>query len=205
MKKIVLYGGQFNPIHTAHMIVASEVFHELQPDEFYFLPSFMSPLKKHNNFIDVQHRLTMIQMIIDELGFGDICDDEIKRGGQSYTYDTIKAFKEQHKDSELYFVIGTDQYNQLEKWYQIEYLKEMVTFVVVNRDKNSQNVENAMIAIQIPRVDISSTMIRQRVSEGKSIQVLVPKSVENYIKGEGLYEHKKSKTACKRETARETL
>lgn len=79
MKKIVLYGGQFNPIHTAHMIVASEVFHELQPDEFYFLPSFMSPLKKHNNFIDVQHRLTMIQMIIDELGFGDICDDEIKR------------------------------------------------------------------------------------------------------------------------------
>ncbi|KAB2192785.1 nicotinic acid mononucleotide adenylyltransferase, partial [Staphylococcus epidermidis] len=55
--------------------------------------------------------------------------------------------------------------------------------------KNSQNVENAMIAIQIPRVDISSTMIRQRVSEGKSIQVLVPKSVENYIKGEGLYEH----------------
>ncbi|HCD2633724.1 TPA: nicotinate-nucleotide adenylyltransferase [Staphylococcus aureus] len=189
MKKIVLYGGQFNPIHTAHMIVASEVFHELQPDEFYFLPSFMSPLKKHNNFIDVQHRLTMIQMIIDELGFGDICDDEIKRGGQSYTYDTIKAFKEQHKDSELYFVIGTDQYNQLEKWYQIEYLKEMVTFVVVNRDKNSQNVENAMIAIQIPRVDISSTMIRQRVSEGKSIQVLVPKSVENFIKGEGLYEH----------------
>ncbi|HDZ5812778.1 TPA: nicotinate (nicotinamide) nucleotide adenylyltransferase [Staphylococcus aureus] len=189
MKKIVLYGGQFNPIHTAHMIVASEVFHELQPDEFYFLPSFMSPLKKHNNFIDVQHRLTMIQMIIDELGFGDICDDEIKRGGKSYTYDTIKAFKEQHKDSELYFVIGTDQYNQLEKWYQIEYLKEMVTFVVVNRDKNSQNVENAMIAIQIPRVDISSTMIRQRVSEGKSIQVLVPKSVENYIKGEGLYEH----------------
>ncbi len=103
MKKIVLYGGQFNPIHTAHMIVASEVFHELQPDEFYFLPSFMSPLKKHNNFIDVQHRLTMIQMIIDEGRFGDICDDEIKRGGQSYTYDTIKAFKEQHKDSELYF------------------------------------------------------------------------------------------------------
>ncbi len=112
MKKIVLYGGQFNLYPSAHMIVASEVFHELQPDEFYFLPSFMSPLKKHNNFIDVQHRLTMIQMIIDELGFGDICDDEIKRGGQSYTYDTIKAFKEQHKDSELYFV-SRQWFNQL--------------------------------------------------------------------------------------------
>ncbi len=51
MKKIVFCGGQFNPIHTAHMIVASEVFHELQPDEFYFLPRFMSPLKKHHDFI----------------------------------------------------------------------------------------------------------------------------------------------------------
>ncbi|MBJ4450418.1 hypothetical protein JGE21_22995, partial [Salmonella enterica subsp. enterica serovar London] len=87
---------------------------------FFFFLGLGLGLGKEGDFIDVQHRLTMIQMIIDELGFGDICDDEIKRGGQSYTYDTIKAFKEQHKDSELYFVIGTDQYNQLEKWYQIE-------------------------------------------------------------------------------------
>ena len=81
----------------------------------------------------------------------------------------------------------------------------MVTFVVVNRDKNSQNVENAMIAIQIPRVDISSTMIRQRVSEGNLSKFLFPKSVENYIKGKDYMNIEKSKTACKRETARETL
>ena len=104
-EKIVLYGGQFNPIHTAHMIVASEVFHQLKPDEFYFLPSFMSPLKQHHDFLDVHHRLTMIQLVIDELGFGKICDIEIERGGQSYTYDTIKTFKELHKESKLYFVI----------------------------------------------------------------------------------------------------
>lgn len=189
MKKIVLYGGQFNPIHTAHMIVASEVFHELKPDEFYFLPSFMSPLKHHYDFLDVHHRLTMIQLVIDELGFGEICDLEIERGGQSYTYDTIMAFKDLHKESKLYFVIGTDQYDQLEKWYQIEILKELVTFIVVNRDKNVQNVDSNMIAVQIPRIDISSTMIRQRIKAQKTIQVLVPKSVENYIKGEGLYEH----------------
>lgn len=109
------------------------------------------------------------------------------------------------KDSELYFVIGTDQYNQLEKWYQIEYLKEMVTFVVVNRDKNSQNVENGMIAIQIPRVDISSTMIRQRVSEGKSIQVLVPKSVENYIKGKDYMNIDKAKRLAKRNCQRNVI
>ncbi len=95
------------------------------------------------------------------------------------------------------FVIGTDQYNQLEKWYQIEYLKEMVTFVVVNRDKNSQNVD-AMIAIQIPRVDISSTMIRQRVSEGKSIQVLFLNPLKTILRGKDYMNIEKSKTACKK-------
>ena len=66
----------------------------------------MSPLKKHHDFIDVQHRLTMIQMVIDELGFGDICDDEIKRGGQSYTYDTIKAFRSNTKTVSCTLLLG---------------------------------------------------------------------------------------------------
>ena len=66
----------------------------------------MSPLKKHHDFIDVQHRLTMIQMIIDELGFGNICDDEIKRGGQSYTYDTIKTFKSSTKTVSCTLLLG---------------------------------------------------------------------------------------------------
>lgn len=80
-------------------------------------------------------------------------------------------------------LLGRIDYNQLEKWYQIEYLKEMVTFVVVNRDKNSQNVENAMIAIQIPRVDISSTMIRQRVSEGNLSKFLFLNPLKTILRG----------------------
>ncbi|EHJ08236.1 nicotinate-nucleotide adenylyltransferase [Staphylococcus simiae] len=189
MKKIVLYGGQFNPIHTAHMLVASEVYHYIKPDNFYFLPSFMSPLKQHNDQISVSHRLKMIQMVVDELGFGQICEEELKRQGQSYTYDTMLSLKEQYPNSKMYFVIGTDQYNQLNKWYNIEQLRELVTFIVVNRDKDKQEVEKDMISITIPRIDISSSFIRQRVKDKQSIQVLVPKSVEEYIKEEGLYEH----------------
>ncbi|PTF62213.1 nicotinic acid mononucleotide adenylyltransferase, partial [Staphylococcus cohnii] len=80
------------------------------------------------------------------------------------------------------------QYIQLEKWYEIENLKSMVTFVIVNRGKAKQEVSNNMIAINIPRIDISSTLIRERVKQHSNIQTLVPQSVEKYIREEGLYE-----------------
>ncbi|MDU2778749.1 MAG: nicotinic acid mononucleotide adenylyltransferase, partial [Staphylococcus epidermidis] len=86
-----------------------------------------------------------------------------------------------------YFIIGTDQYNQLDKWYKINELKKLVTFIVVNRETDNQNVSKEMISIKIPRIDISSTMIRNRVRMNQSIKVLVPKRVENYIKEEGFY------------------
>ncbi|SUM58612.1 nicotinate-nucleotide adenylyltransferase [Staphylococcus epidermidis] len=95
--------------------------------------------------------------------------------------------KEIYHNAQLYFIIGTDQYNQLDKWYKINELKKLVTFIVVNRETDNQNVSKEMISIKIPRIDISSTMIRNRVRMNQSIKVLVPKRVENYIKEEGFY------------------
>ena len=92
-----------------------------------------------------------------------------------------------YHNAQLYFIIGTDQYKQLDKWYKINELKKLVTFIVVNRETDNQNVSKEMISIKIPRIDISSTMIRNRVKMNQSIKVLVPKGVENYIKEEGLY------------------
>ncbi|WP_436859865.1 nicotinate (nicotinamide) nucleotide adenylyltransferase [Staphylococcus caeli] len=186
---IVLYGGQFNPIHTAHMAVASEVYHYIKPDIFYFIPSFMSPLKAHNDYLEASYRIKMIEYAIKDLGFGSIYLDEIERQGQSYTYDTVMRLLEQYPDSKIYFVIGTDQYDQLDRWYKITQLKSLITFVIVNRDKAIQEVESDMIAITIPRIDISSTLIRNRVKNGENIQVLVSPNVEQYIREEGLYEH----------------
>ncbi|MDY5060684.1 MAG: nicotinic acid mononucleotide adenylyltransferase, partial [Staphylococcus simulans] len=99
------------------------------------------------------------------------------------------AFKSAHPDSNLFFIIGTDQYDQLERWYRIEELKQIVTFVVVNRGKEVQDVAEGMIAVRIPRIDISSSLIRHRVQSGESIQILVPRQVESYIRRERLYEN----------------
>ncbi|BBD89867.1 nicotinate-nucleotide adenylyltransferase [Staphylococcus caprae] len=190
MAKIVLYGGQFNPIHTAHMVVASEIYHQLQPDAFYFLPSYMAPLKEHDDFQDSSYRMKMIELVIEDLGFGNICTAELERKGQSYTYDTLAELKQSQPNDEFYFVIGTDQYEQLDQWYNIEKLKKMITFVIVNRDKAYQEVENGMISIKIPRIDISSSMVRNRIKNKQTIQVLVPKKVEKYIQEEGFYGYK---------------
>ncbi|MCG7338571.1 nicotinate (nicotinamide) nucleotide adenylyltransferase [Staphylococcus sp. ACRSN] len=186
---IVLYGGQFNPIHIAHMVVASEVNHKIQPDKFIFLPSFMSPLKVQDEYLDAKYRVEMIKRAIDELGFGEICLDEIERKGQSYTYDTIINFLDKYPSAKLFFVIGTDQYNQLDKWYRIEELKSKITFVIVNRAQSTQTVESGMLAVNIPRIDISSTLIRSNVKNNVNIKGYVPSSVERYIREEGLYEN----------------
>ncbi|MDT4035848.1 nicotinic acid mononucleotide adenylyltransferase, partial [Staphylococcus hominis] len=89
----------------------------------------------------------------------------------------------------FYFVIGSDQYDQLDKWYKIDELKQMIIFIVVNREKNIQKVDENMISISIPRMDISSSMIRQRVKDKKTIDILVPRNVSKYIREEGFYEH----------------
>ncbi|NWK85607.1 nicotinate (nicotinamide) nucleotide adenylyltransferase [Staphylococcus sp. GSSP0090] len=187
-KSIVLYGGQFNPIHIAHMVVASEVNALVKPDIFYFVPSFISPLKEHTDYLEARYRVDMIQSVIDELGFGHICLNEIERQGQSYTYDTVMYMLDKHPDAKLYLVIGTDQFNQLHKWYKIDDLKTYITFIIVNRDKAIQEVESDMLSLTIPRIDISSTMIRNRVKNKENIQVLVSPRVEQYIREEGLYE-----------------
>ncbi|AKC76066.1 nicotinate-nucleotide adenylyltransferase [Staphylococcus sp. EG-SA-6] len=188
-KAIVLYGGQFNPIHTAHLLVANEVYHQLKPDKFYFLPSYMAPLKTHDDYLDAKYRIKMIQLAIEELGFGEICQIELERKGQSYTYETLKDIVNNEKDADIYFIIGTDQYKQLDKWYKIEKLKQLITFVIVNRDVNYQEVDESMISVNIPRMDISSSLIRNRVKNKQPINILVPRSIHDYIREEGFYEN----------------
>ncbi|WP_353419958.1 nicotinate (nicotinamide) nucleotide adenylyltransferase [Staphylococcus delphini] len=187
MEKIVVYGGQFNPIHNGHEMVASEVNAAIQPDHFYFMPSFMSPLKKHDELIEVEHRIQMVKLVIENLGFGTLRLDEIERKGQSYTYDTLLNIRQESPDAKLYFVIGTDQYEQLDRWYQIDALKSFVTFVVVNRGKVVQSNDDAIMTISIPEMAISSTEIRQRRSQQQTIHMWVPLNVEHYILKEGLY------------------
>lgn len=187
MKRIVIYGGQFNPIHSAHEMIASEVNAALKPDAFYFMPSYMSPLKEHHDPIAIEDRLAMIRLVIDNLGFGTLRLDEIERKGQSYTYDTLYDIHQAEPNAKLFFIIGTDQYDQLDQWYRIEELKQIVTFVVVNRGRHIQATDSSIMPLEIPEMAISSTQIRQRCKQKETIHMWVPLNVESYISRRGLY------------------
>lgn len=189
---IIVYGGSFDPIHMGHLTVANEVYQHIQPDLFLFIPTGQSPLKDRGARASVDARVTMLNMAIDFLGFGEVERYELEREGKSYTYHTMLYLKEKYPDANVSMIIGTDQYEALDQWYEIEKLKSMITFIVVNRDVDTQMLPEPFQAFQIPRMDISSTMIRERIVNNITIRCFVLDTIERFIRKEHLYEAKES-------------
>ena len=131
----------------------------------------------------------MVELAIeDNLNF---CLDltEVSRGGKSYTVETMRALTEANPDVEYYFIIGQDMVLDLPTWDGIDELMELVQFVAAKRPGYEGESPYPIIWVDVPELALSSSLIRQRVSEGKSIQYLTPPRVIDYIKTEGLYTH----------------
>ena len=134
----------------------------------------------------------MLKLAIDYLGFGEIDTVEMHREGKSYTYDTMRYLQDKYPGADISIIIGTDQYISIAQWYEIEKLKEMVRFIVVNRDVDTQDLPEPFQAFIIPRMDISSTMIRNRMAQNKTIRCFVIDTIERLIRKEHLYETEES-------------
>lgn len=194
---ILLYGGSFDPIHTGHLIVANNVIEKLNIDKCIFIPSNITPLKNRNLKANNIHRYNMIRESIKNNSKFEVSDFEITKEEISYTYYTVKHFKELYKNSELYFLIGTDRVKDLQHWHKTEKLKELVTFVFTERD--SEKLENIIshddfynsikyVILKLPVVEISSTIIREKIKSKKNIDYLVDYNCYKYIKEHKLYE-----------------
>ncbi|WP_076459323.1 nicotinate-nucleotide adenylyltransferase [Limosilactobacillus caccae] len=188
-KRVGLYGGTFNPIHNAHLFVADQVGHALCLDRVDFMPDAKPPHVDKKHSIDPQLRLQMIQLAIKDNPFLGIETSEIRRGGVSYTYDTIKSLVEQHPDTEYYFIIGGDMVDYLHKWYRIDDLIKLphFHFVGVQREGAKNETAYPVIWVDVPEVDFSSTAIRERIRNGQSIKYMVPDAVAKFIKEHQLY------------------
>jgi len=186
--KIGILGGTFNPIHLGHLILADEVREKLHLDKIIFVPTYLPPHKVDGDIILAEHRIKMLELAIKDNSCFVLSDMEIKRGGRSYTIDSIKAFSKLYAQDELYFIIGSDLFKYLNEWKDLKEIISMVKFVVATRPGYPlENIPHYITTIDIRAVDISAFEIRQRVKENYSFRYLVSEGVKDYILQEGLY------------------
>jgi len=194
--KIGIFGGTFNPIHIAHLIIGEWIKEEFNLDKLYFIPTANPPHKFEKSIIDAKHRFKMVKLSIEENPYLDVSDFEMKKEN-SYSIDTIKHFKNRFDldKPDLFFIIGQDNLAQIDSWKSPEKIFELCTVVVVRRsfNKSQQNLKintnkySDLVISQAPYLELSSTMIRKRIKAGKSVKYLVPAGINNYIKKYNLF------------------
>ncbi len=217
MKHIGLFGGTFNPVHFGHLRPAQEVLEYFALDKIIFIPSALPPHKNSTYLTDAKDRLEMIRLAIQDCPQFEVSDVEIRRCGHSYTIDTVRYFKSLLSYSKLYFIIGTDAFWDIDSWKAYQELFSLISFIVMARPGSSYNTdgkaiekylktrisegyffsesENACIhpekqavfGSSVSFMDISSTMIRNLISQNKSVRFLMPGSVEKFIELRGLF------------------
>ena len=186
-KQIGILGGNFNPVHNAHLVVADQVRQQLGLDQVLLMPEYEPPHVDKKETIDEQHRLKMLELAIEGIEGLGIETIELERKGISYTYDTMKLLTEQHPDTDYYFIIGADMVDYLPKWYRIDELVELVQFVGVQRPRYKSGTSYPVIWVDVPLMDISSSMVRDFLAQGRTPNFLLPQPVLDYIEKEGLY------------------
>ena len=202
ISKIGIMGGTFDPIHIGHLFIAEETLERLGLDKILFIPAGVSPHKLNNNTTDPQHRFIMTAIAVNSNENFYLSSIEIDRKGPSYTIDTMKTIKELLPPNiELYFITGGDTFIDLETWKDYEMLLEQINFVVFTRAgfdnelldrkiKLFKDKYNGKISkISIPLLEVSSTDIRERVRQNRTIKYLIPEAVEDYIKKHKLYQN----------------
>ena len=191
-KKICLFGGTFDPPHIGHLLVAQPTFEAENFDKIVFIPTFKTPQK--NNITDIKDRLAMLRMGVTSNPNFEISDLEIQRGGTSYTIDTVREYKsDQDYDSrELYYLIGSDSLQKFYTWKEPrEILDECQVIVALRPGFRPSDISNWILRkvrfASIPRFEISSSTIRSRWQENKTIRYMVTQPVWEYINDHGIY------------------
>jgi len=189
--KLGIFGGTFNPPHIAHLIGAELVREEFHLNRILFIPTYIPPHKEQPE-ISPAARMRMLHIAIEDNPYFQLLDLEIKRREISYTVDTIREIIEKNPGDSLYLIMGTDQALEFREWKEPETLLALLEFIIVTRPGYDRWKIDKVLSEKADffelNIDISSTMIRNRIKDGKSIRYLIPESVREYIIANGLYQ-----------------
>ncbi|MGA2092765.1 MAG: nicotinate (nicotinamide) nucleotide adenylyltransferase [Sedimentisphaerales bacterium] len=200
-KKIVCFGGTFDPVHLGHTAVAAEAGEHIGADRVIFVPARRSPLKALGPEASDNDRLEMLRLALSGNSRFALTDYELKQPGPNYTIETVRHFKKQFEDAEIYWLLGADTVDDLQHWHCITELLDECNMSVMFRGGvkppdfsrfesiwGRQRVEKLeRNIVETPLIDISSTEIRSRLSTGRDVSGMVNQMVLQYIREHGLY------------------
>jgi nicotinate-nucleotide adenylyltransferase len=195
--RIGILGGTFNPPHLGHLVAAQEAYRELALDTVTLIPAGLPPHKPVEDEPGAEHRFELCRLAIAGDNRFSVSDLELRRDGPSFTVDTLDLLRSQSPSDDLFLILGADIAAGLPKWHEPERVLELATVAIAKRRGTAKEaVEQALAQLdggerarffQMPRIGISSTMVRRRVRAGQPIRYFVPDGVMHYIETHGLY------------------
>ena len=185
MQRLGLYGGSFDPVHHAHLILARQALEDLGLDRVIFIPAAESPFKPGSSAAPAEDRLEMVRLATQGEPSFAVDSIEIDRKPPSYTIHTAKAYKAKYPKEKLFFLVGEDHLESLPKWNDFDELRQIVEFAILSRSDLPLRADYRVVR---RRLDLSSTEIRHRVANQMPISYLVPDNVVRYIKDKNLYQ-----------------
>ena len=200
MKPIAILGGSFNPVHYGHLKMAEAAMESSHFSKVLFIPTGTPYHKEQKSLLPFSDRLKLLELAIENCPDFAFSPIEGEREGNSYTFDTVRELLRQNPTESYSLLIGTDQFLTLRSWHKIAELGKLVDFYIANRNgemalstfqKEKEALEKELSLhcklFPMPAIDLSSTEIRNRLKEGKSIHGMLPKPVEEYILKKGFY------------------
>jgi nicotinate-nucleotide adenylyltransferase len=188
--KIGLFGGSFDPVHFGHLLVAQAAREELALRRIFFILTAQSPFKPETQPAPAAERLRLLRLALAGDAAGEVDDQEIRRGGVSYTIDTVRQYRKDFPEAELFYLIGADLAGQLSLWREAPELARLVEFVVIPRPGEIVPQLAAPFrgrALRGLPMGVSSSEIRSRCRAGLPITHLMPPAVAEAIKNNQLY------------------
>lgn len=197
--RIGIFGGSFNPIHNGHIQLINGIISELNLDKLLVVPSFLPPHKLVESPVSPKDRIAMCELCMSDIPRVEVSDIEIKRGGKSYTYETLQELHSIYPTDDLFLIMGADMFLSIETWKNPKIIFKLAAICGVPRkgvgcrqeliDRESFlksiGAETRVLNLTLP--EVSSSEIREFVKNGRSIDKLVSEQVENYILENNLY------------------
>lgn len=190
MERIGLFGGSFDPVHLGHLLVAQAACEEAALDRLFFIPAAQSPFKPDSKLSPANERLRLLRLALAGRANYEIDVQEIRRGGVSYTIDTVRDYAKRFPNTGLFYLIGADHVPSLSKWREGDELARLVQFLVIPRPGEAEPALKSPFqgrALKGFPLGVSASQIRARVKAGLPVDHLVPAAVAEAIRNYRLY------------------